>query len=275
MAISSSSGASAPDKAHFPSFPTAVPLGIAGVVLHPLITASVQVQILSVVDDTGSASLGDIIAESPNHDDPVGAVIALVEDGALTLEVDRHLDAHAVVRRADALGHCSVPEMPPSGLPCGPSDPAPAPALPHGLINVPISTGEPVVVVGSGESRRAFGRVPSLSKAGVYAMIGDDQVYIGYGGNLGSRIAYGNQPIGRVETIIAITDPGGGLSGNDGPVAERNFWSRLNAAHPSLRPINGVPSGARVTPDRYTEIDALVARSALALRREGILFLEG
>ena len=275
MANSTSTGACAPDKSNPLSFPTAVPLGISGVVRHPLITASVQVQILSVVDEAGSATLGDIIAELPDHDDPVGAVIALVEDGALTLAVDRHLDAHAVVRRAVALGHGSGLEMPLSGVPCEPSDPAPAPALPRGLITVPISSGEPIVIVGSGESRRAFGRVPSLSTAGVYAMIGDEQVYIGYGSNLGSRIAYGNQPIGRVETIVAITDSGNGLSGSDGLVAERILWTRLDAAHLSLRMINDVPTAARVTPERYIEIDALIARSALALRREGILFLEG
>lgn len=86
MANATNSGPAAARNSHLPSNEATrvVDCGPVhpGLVGHILLTPSVQVQILSVVDATGAASIGDIIAELPSHTDPVGT--ALVGSGHAT-----------------------------------------------------------------------------------------------------------------------------------------------------------------------------------------------
>lgn len=101
MATSSSTATGVAGKS-YPLHPhTEAPALIGGVVHHALVSPSVQVQILSVVDVAGSATVGDIIAELPGHPDPVGAIMVMVRLKILVAEVRGTLDASAVVRRAD------------------------------------------------------------------------------------------------------------------------------------------------------------------------------
>lgn len=274
MANSSSTGAGALGKSYPHPFQTEAPSLIDGMVQHALVSPSIQVQILSIIDATGSATIGDITDELPDHPDPVGAVMVMVGLNILVLDLRGVLDAHTLVRRAD-------PKPAPDGA-AGPGPKGPggsgspmvssaAFAIPVGLERVEVSPFRANLVVGS--ERRVFARMEDLRQPGIYGLMSSTAIYVGMGGDTGLRIASGQQPIENIETIFAITDANGNLTGDDARVAERILWSRAKASHERVV-INGVPDGIAVDPQRYSEIDAFVAQACLALRHAGILFIE-
>lgn len=76
------------------------PVLINGVVQHERVSAAIQIAILEIVDETGSATIGDLVRAIPHHIDVPGAVLALAGAGLLTLDLaGAILDANAIVRR--------------------------------------------------------------------------------------------------------------------------------------------------------------------------------
>ncbi|WEJ34073.1 hypothetical protein [Devosia sp. SD17-2] len=128
MANSSSTGAGAPGKSYPHSFQTEAPSLIDGLVQHALVSPSIQIQILSIIDETGSATIGDITAELPDHPDPIGAVMVMVGLNILVLEVCGVLDAHTLVRRADPQPDPDGAGGPVSKVPSGSGSPIVSPA---------------------------------------------------------------------------------------------------------------------------------------------------
>lgn len=264
-----------------------------GLVEHPLVSPSVQVQILSVVDVTGSASIGDIIAELPNHADPVGAIFALIAADVLKVLSAGFIDANTVLARASNSGLGNGTEAPVNSPDADPSSLAGsvpvsdlgillvnsadlcADTLPHLLDFVPTSQLQPRIIVGPGERRTAFGRVDCLQRPGVYILLRGREVYIGYGAEVGFRITDGRQmPGGPPDVIIAIADAHNGLSIDDAKALERMLWSSV-AGDDDFVLVNGVPGGAGIEPNRYDQLALFVAQSVLALRQAGLMFLGG
>ncbi len=269
-----------------------------GLVSHPTLSPSVQVQILSVVDVTGSASIGDIIAELPSHDDPVGAIFALIAADVLVVLTKGIIDAHAMVARPDNgpgdrpdachanrdadIASPSVSHMAlgtettatDSASSTGGSD-AFEQGLPENLMLVPSSALMPRIIMGPGTQRAAFKRLSVLNRQGVYIMLRREHAYVGYGADVGARIAAGRQmPDGVPDTIIAIVDAANGLSGEDARALERILWSSV-ASGGDYRLLNGVPDGAAIDGDRYGQLALFASAIVLALRQAGIMFLTG
>lgn len=286
MAKFSSTGAGAPDKPYSHSFQTEAPVIVSGLVQHALVSASTQVQILSVIDETGSATIGDTIAELPDHPDPVEAVMAMVRLNILVLDLDGVLDANTVVRRADpepdpggATGfspnpqtrsHCAHEGMVPSNGDC-PEDFA-TEVLPEGIDRVPMSRLSPCVLVGPDTHRRDFARIDALRRPGVYVLLSGNRAYVGMGADVGRRVASGSQRIEDVDTIITLTDAHDGLSDVDALVLERMLHTRLSAAR-EVTLVNDTPGGGAVTPERYGELNLFAAMACDALAREEHLFV--
>ncbi|MDF2797337.1 MAG: hypothetical protein K0R85_81 [Devosia sp.] len=178
MATLPSTGANAPGKSHPYSFPIEPPRLSGGLIQHALVSASTQVKILKVVDETGSASVADIIAELPDHPDPVSAILVMVDLKILVVDVNGVLDGNATVRRAD-------PEPDPEdqgGRPAAPGggsgsagsgstlsgfsaagDALATPATHDRLTRLDVPPFSPSVVVGPGECRRALAAGPSCT----------------------------------------------------------------------------------------------------------------
>ena len=199
---------SGPAAARNPLSPAANDAGPVhpGLIGHALVSPSVQVQILSVVDVTGSASIGDIIAELPGHADPVGAIFAMIAADVLMIVTTGIIDAHSIVARTPNSG----PEVRP---PAGNAEPAAAvvaapagiegddvtgiqpidfvgfaPAdLPNGLRWVPTSELQPRVIIGASSRRSAFRRADLLRQTGVYLLLRGREVYVGYGTDVAVR----------------------------------------------------------------------------------------
>jgi len=268
MAVSSSTRASAlgnPQSA-FPTGPVPVP---NGVVQHVLVTAGAQVHVLSIVDETGSAEIGDIAAEMVGHPDPCGTIIALVEAGILNLELkDDILDARAIVRRAG----------PPD--PFDPRPPAPvAPALPVPAPQPDVEIIDPTfrltMVFANGKDRRKLGRVAGLDRPGVYILMNADEAYVGMGSDVGSRIAGGQQPISNVERVVVVTDASGALTVADAMALERMVHARIEAAGERELANSLTPGGAPIAPERYACLDAALGAICLELRHREVLFVAG
>ena len=267
-----------------------IDLAHPGLISHPTLTPSVQVQILSIVDATGSASLGDIIAELPGHDDPVSAAFALVAAGALVVLSEGIIDAHTVLARrlpsdesADLVpvDAAPLPDLPRENLEAKLATAqwtdfvADADAgLPPDLVQVPSSSLQPRILRGSGRNRAGFKYAPGLQRPGVYIQLCGDQAYVGYGSDVGFRIAMGKQMDALPDTILVITDASNGLTEEDGLVLERILWAYVTD-DAGFSVVNKQPDGAPISVERYDQLVQFTAQVVLALRQAGIMFLEG
>lgn len=261
-----------------------------GLVSHPMLTPSVQVQILSVVDATGSACIGDIVSELPGHEDPVGAIFALVAAGALVVLTEGIIDAHTVLARrlpsdesADLVPVDAVPlpdlprENPEDRLATAQWTDFVADAdaeLPPELVQVPASSLQPRILRGSGGHRAAFKHALGLQQPGVYIQLCGNEAYVGYGSDVGFRIAIGRQMDSLPDTILVITDASNGLTEEDGLALERILWSYVSD-DAGLSVVNRQPDGAPISVERYDQLVQFTAQVVLALRQAGIMFLEG
>lgn len=267
-----------------------IDLAHPGLVNHPALTPSVQVQILSIVDATGSASIGDIVAELPGHNNPVSAIFALVAADVLVVLSDGIIDAHTILARR-------LPSDQSSDLVPVDAAPSPAPSresledklataqwsdfvagaeadLPPELVQVPTSSLQPQILRGSGRHRPAFKYAPGLQQPGVYIQLCGDQAYVGYGSDVGFRIAMGRQMDSLPDSILVITDVNNGLTEEDGLALERILWGYVSEDS-DFTLVNAQPDGAPITPDRYDQLVDFVGRVVLALRQAGIMFLQG
>jgi hypothetical protein len=192
---------SGPTAVRNPLFPTSdvlCPSGSEfvhpGLVSNAMLTPSVQVQILSVVDETGSASIGQIIDELPGHPDPVGAIFALINADVLTVLTGGIVDADTMVARSDqnpegTTGAAKSDEGTQGAINAASStvsetalDSPPldsntdcagylGTSLPEDLLLAPVSELKPKIIMGPGWRRASFRRVPALKRHGVYIML--------------------------------------------------------------------------------------------------------
>ena len=293
MAHATISGRMAARNPNSPSIAIAGDLDQAnpGLVRHPLVTPTVQVQILSAVDATGSATIGGIIAALPGHADPVGATFALIAAGVLELQPQRFIDATTVISRAargvPLDGACSRDALPKDQPEDHPGEAAASEAgilqiessdlradvLPDGLYEVPSCQLEARIIVGAG--RAGFRRVHCLQRCGIYILLRDREAYVGYGSDVEARIMNGRQmPGGTPDCVIAIVDANDRLAVEDARAVERILWSFV-ARDEDFVLVNGLPDGAAIEPDRYDQLTLFVAQVALALRQAGLMFLGG
>lgn len=268
MAVYSSNDAAASGKSSSHAFPVeTVPHVINGLVQHPALSPSDQVQILSIVDAMGNATIGDIVAELPGHNQAVSAILALVAAGVLDKDAGMVLDENTLVSRAPRSERTqgrddgAPPSVPPENIPAS-------------LAVVPGSPFIPKIISGSGDDRRDFCRADELRRPGVYILLSETSAYVGVGSDVGHRVAGGQQPIENIETIIVVVDDNNILTSEDAKVVERILWSRL-AATGEREMINGVPDGAVVDVQRFSELDSFVAHACLTIRHEDLLFTSG
>jgi hypothetical protein len=288
MAIHPSTGTSVSGKSYPVSIQYEPPALVGGLVQHALVTATTQVQILSIVEATGSASVADIVAELAGHPDPVGALKVMIDLKILIAEIVGVLDGNTIVRRADpqpdphndgvaptsplegastaAVTHtASGPTVIPAATDC---------AVPLGLERLETSPFTANVVIGPGAARRAFARMADLRRPGIYALLSATTVYVGTGSDVAQRVALGQQPIGEIDTIVVITDRNGNLTDADALAAERMLWTRVAASRERL-PVNRLPDGASIDAQRYSELDLFLGEACLALRHSGVMFAAG
>lgn len=277
MADAFSSDASAWRKLYSSLLPFSPPALVAGLVQHELLSGSTQVTILRIVDESGSASLGDIAFGLGDHPDATGAVLVMVDLAILVIDYAQVIDQHSVVRRAPDRPDPTAIDVEThfDGADRGDLHKATAAdvALPPSVNQLASSTLTPSVLIADATARRSLDKIDSLDRPGVYALVGEHQVYIGASTSVGARIALGQQPIGNIQRIVVVTDANDTLSDSDALAAERMFFSRVEASR-AFAAMNALPMGAAVDAQRYAEIDTFLAQACLTLRHHGVLFTE-
>jgi hypothetical protein len=249
-------------------------------VQHPALSMSDQVQILSIVDATGTASIADIVAELPGHTDPVAAIFALVESGILkVVSNDSLCDANLIVARSAAdssscpeQDHAPVDATPPNGDDAtesdrkGGADPATASFTSNVL---PL---DPLITFKGTKHLRDLALAPNLKTPGVYIQFRRPNVYVGYGGLVGERAATSVPKIGGKPTLTAvITSQGRRLSAEEAKILEHMMWCRA-AWDRSTKMEQSPPNGAAVTVEQYEELAIFAAQVSVLLRDLGLLF---
>lgn len=269
MTYPSSSGAAAPNKPHYSSPAITSPIAIAsGLVQHDLVSPTDQVVILATIDETGSASVGDIMVALDGHADPAGAIQVLISAGIVNADIRSGvLDHHTLLTRAAPADPDDdpTPSAPGGLLPT-------ASGLPDDIVSLLVTSLQPSVLVSPGSARRTLGRTGALRRPGVYILLSGPQAYIGMGSDVGRRVASGAQPIADVDAIITITDTHDGLSEADALVLERIIHARVSTAR-EVDLVNGTPDGSPVSPDRYEELNLFAAMACHALARDRHLFI--
>lgn len=268
MTYSSSSGAVASNKPNFLSATTS-PIAItSGLVQHDLVSPTDQVVILSMIEESGSASVGDVMVALDGHDDPAGAIQVLITAGVVSADIRSGvLDQHTLLTRVAPTDPDDdpTPSAPGGVLPT-------AGGLPDDAVSLCVTSMQPSVVVSPGRARRAMGRAEVLHRPGVYILLSGAQAYVGMGSEVGRRVATGSQPIADVDAIITITDAHDGLSETDALVLERIIHCRVSAAR-EVALVNGTPDGAQISPERYEELNLFAAMACHAIARKGHLFV--
>lgn len=262
MAEAICSGGASAIKSFSPStaiFGMPVPT-VLGLVAHPALNPELQIGILSIVDATGSATLGDVV-ENLAQPHAATAALALVAAGALDIEPVALIDANTrLTRRPVVAEGCEVQaEAPP-----------PASPLPDSITPVRGAAFEPQVYLIKAASLSHVRRVEQLKRPGVYVAWTDEaSAYVGTGGDIAKRIAMGNH-LDAPAQVVAIVDRNGSLTSEDAQVAERIVHQYLEHAA-MFGKLNCLPMGTNVDTGRYDEIRLFASNAMMLLRRDGIL----
>jgi hypothetical protein len=236
---------------------TSVPL-VEGLVADPNLDLDSQIAILAAVDETGSASIGDLIALLPDHPSPGQAIQALIREGALVVTSSGLLDAHSrVARRVN----------PPLRQGTSSSQP-----MRKGVQHLSIVSPEPDIFYASGIDRSYVVREPRLRQKGIYLAIYGSAVYVGRSGDTGCRVAWGAhlRQNGLPDRIIAAVDKHQALDEAQTRTAER-LAARMVIKHPELTLLNKLPAGDRLDADRYEATDRFVTAFFQRIERAGLL----
>jgi hypothetical protein len=260
MAMAICSGGVPVIKSFSSPIATNAPAAVAGLVSHPALTPEVQIGILSVVDQTGSASLGDI-ADSVEHSLSSTAALALVAAGVLDIEPVAVIDANTRVTRRVAGQAPTIEHLVP---------PAPDMPLPASVTAIRGPTFDPEVFVITADTLSHVRRVARLQRPGVY--VGWSEIgnaYVGTSGDTANRVAV-NANLSQARQVAVILDRNHVLTPEDAQVAERILHQCL-AFGKVFSSLNTLPMGTNVSPERYGDIRMFVTNAVMLLHRSGII----
>lgn len=240
---------------------------LPGLVNDPLIDEDAQVAILDRVDDTGAASLGDLMAVLPEHKQPAKAILRLVNLGVLAVEpglIDAHSLLHRAVERPRAIGKDVEGE---GGVP--------APAQSGGKLHrLPFSRPQPEIFFASWSDRKAFRKEPALRQGGIYLALYCNCAYSGWSSILCDRLAYSNHLLqhGIPDLVIAAVDRNNVLTDEQMRVAERLLARIVQKDGVLALANNTLPAGDLVDVAGYAKAERFVRDMVSAVRAAGLAF---
>jgi hypothetical protein len=228
--------------------PTTAPAPlIEGLVADPNLDLDSQIAILAAVDETGSASIGDLMAMLPGHPSPGQAVLALIREGALIVATAGLIDAHSRVKRRVT-------------APLRQVDDAKHLAAKKGVQHLQIVAPEPDIFFAAGIDRSYFVQESRLRQRGIYLALYGSAVYVGRSGDTACRIAWGShlRRNGLPDRIIAAVDKHEMLDEAQARTAER-LAARMIVKHPDLILLNkSLPAGDRLAGEPYAATERFV-----------------
>lgn len=239
---------------------------LPGLIADPLIDAATQVAVLAQIDETGSATLGNLMALLPDHANPAEAIIRFVRHGVLTVEPGL-LDGQSLLRRR-LMPALLKPAEPAGGAGKGEAGP---------LRRLKLVAPQPEIFFARGVDRAAFTREPYMRRKGIYMALYGNSAYVGRSGDTASRIAWGAhlRQHGLPDMVIAAVDSTDTLSEAQIMVAERQLCRMVDEATDMERRNKTLPNGAQVSTPDFVVASQFVRQVASALRDAGLAFTNG
>jgi hypothetical protein len=239
-------------------------LDIEGLARHWAVDYDVQIRIMGSVFDTGSAAIGDIIAELPGHPAPAAAVMALVDAGFLKREpgpITPHTRISLpLVDRPEPL----VLEAPAGGgaPPAGKKGKKVAP-LPDTVAEIESSRVAPIVSVVKLEDLLDL---PRFEGPAVYLGLKGKILYPGRTDKGWPRIAAPH--LKGYDKVAVLRDGSGQLTPRLAAVAERILGLHAQALR-GYRLAGSLPIGSPVGREEYIAARLFVAEGLILAQRLG------
>ncbi len=235
-----------------------------GLARHWAIDYDVQIRIMGTVLDTGSAMIGDIIAELPGHPAPAAAIMALVEAGFLHRE-SGPITPHT--RITLPLADLPVPlalEAPAgNGAPPSGKKTKKTPPLPATVAELASERFVPIVSVVNIEDRLDL---PRFTQPAIYLGLKGKTLYPGRTVLGWSRVAAPH--LNSYTKVAVLRDASGQLTPRLAAVAER-ILGLQGQALPGYRLAATLPIGAPVGRDEYIAARLFVAEGLILAQRLG------
>lgn len=234
---------------------------LAGLVEDPLIDIDSQIAVLAMIDETGSASFGDLMAILPGHAAPAKIIEAFIRHGVLVIEPGL-IDAQSMLQRKVNPPLRGATSQTAQTLKTTRSERRSNKAGQGKVHHLALVAPEPDIFFASGVDRSYFMREPRLRKKGIYIALYGRTAYVGRSGDTACRIAWGAhlRVHGMPDRVIAAVDRHGVISDGQTRACERlaarwfNKQADLSLLNPSM------PTGYRLSEDGFAQAARFVAR---------------
>jgi len=240
---------------------------LPGLIDEGLIDPDTQVRVLALVEETGSTSMGDIIAALPNHPAPAKAVMSLVHHGVLAIDPGL-ITSNSMLRR-DIPAAFSRVDQP--SLASGHDSPPPADKR---INRMAAQRPQPELFIAHWSDRAVFRHEAALQRPGIYAALYADCVYIGMSADLAGRLVASNHLLnhGFPDLLVGIVDKNNVMTATQCRVAERQL-ARAVQKDGRLRLANRIlPTGAEVSLADFSLADRFVRDAITAIGKADIGF---
>lgn len=240
---------------------------LPGLVQNPLIDADVQVRILERVDETGSATLGELMALLIAHPHPAQAVLCLVHLEILDVEPGL-IDASSILYRRIDRSRVSDKDPDSHG---GVHQLEPGKGKLHRL-NFPRPT--PEIFFAAWSDRAAFRKEPMLRQPGIYLALYCGTAYSGWSAYLVNRLTASNHLLqfGMPDMVIAAVDRSKILTEAQIRVSERLLAQRIDKDDVLTLANRTLPAGDHVDLAAFAQADRFVREFVHAVGRAGLAF---
>ena len=272
----------APDKdtrEHFNKndLETTVPIR-HGLVADARVSPDFQIGILSRIDETGRATIGDLVGLVLGYMQPVAAIVAMAEAGVVAIEPVPVIDANTVVTRRQPPDAVDAPAAsPPGGR--DPSGSGGAMAnLPASVETLLARHSVPVITVVAGEDRRNVQLANTLFQAGFYAAVWNDgaicHIYSGSSNHVANRVAFGPHLVDPrpADHIVMITGSAAPFNLTEVRVLERMLAEAIDGLRGTRLSNAEMPQGAPVDPETYNHFRLIVAEVLMAMKANKLAF---
>jgi hypothetical protein len=244
----------------------------------PALSPDVQVKIFDLIDQTGSATMAELLAALPNTEAPAGLIVDLAGMGVLEIDASRFLDGSSLVRRAPTHSEKATAEKPVKGNRRGTTHGKGKRSLePHSeVVAFPVSDDryEPSIFFVEWDERGSLQYNPAVNGAGVYLGIFDDAIHVGKSKQLHGRLRNGKHVFYNGEPprlLVVVTDAAGQLGDVEALALERRM--ALAVVNRDQRELaNEMPKGHQLPRSAFEAVDSLAERAVADIAELGLAF---
>ena len=249
-----------------------------GLVTDTRVSPDFQIGVLSRIDETGSATIGDLAGLVPGYTRPVAAIVAMAEAGVVAIEPVAVIDANTVVTRRQPPDAVDAPAaLPPGGRDPSGSDGART-DLPASVETLLARHSVPAITFVAGEDRRDVQLANKLHQAGCYLAVWNDgvlsHIYVGSSNHVANRVAFGPHLVDPrpADHIVMVTGGTAPFNLTEARILERMLAESIDGLRGAGLSNAEMPQGAPVDPQTYNTFRLIVAEVLVAMKANKLAF---